>query len=465
MDTNRSIVFYSYSLLSPGPKYADNKSEMKKYYVLDTNILISDPKAIYKFEDNTVVIPITVIEELDTLKGRQDEIGRMARHTIREIEAIRVKDPDNFDAGIELPSKGKLRIELNHTEMDKLPYRVHDETCDDRILATAFKLKEEGSDVTLVTKDANLRIKASSVQIKAEEYRNEKVEIDELYTGQISLDVSSDVIDAYFLNKTLDLSPLITETTPIYPNELVILSHGNQSAVGRAIKDGTDLTLKPFFNNSFSYHVSPKNIEQEFALQLLMDPEIDLVTLAGPAGTGKTLLALLIGVEQVISRGAFNRLLVARPLIPMGNDIGYLPGDIDEKMAVWLKPFHDNLEHIMSSNGQSPDDTERLFESGIIEVAVLSYIRGRSIPNQFILIDECQNLERHTVRSVLTRVGKDSKACLTGDLSQIDNPLIDTVTNGLTHVIENLKNEPTVGHITLTKGVRSKLATMIAEKL
>ena len=439
--------------------------EMKKHYVLDTNILISDPKALYKFEDNIVVIPITVIEELDTLKGRQDEIGRMARHSIREIEAIRIKDPENFDAGIELPNQGELRIELNHTEMDKLPYRVHDENCDDRILATAFKLKDEGYDVTLVTKDANLRIKASSIHIKAEEYRNEKVEIDELYTGQISLDVPGEIIDAYYLDKKLDLGPYVTETTPIYPNELVVLTNRSQSAVGRAIKDGTDLILRPFFDNTFSYHVKPKNVEQEFALQLLMDPEIDLVTLSGPAGTGKTLLALLVGVEQVINRGAFNRLLVARPLIPMGNDIGYLPGDIDDKMAVWLKPFHDNLEHILSSNGQSPDDSEHLFESGVIEVGVLSYIRGRSIPNQFILIDEAQNLERHAVRSVLTRVGKDSKACLTGDLSQIDNPLIDTVTNGLTHVIESLKDEPSVGHITLNKGVRSKLATMIADKL
>lgn len=438
---------------------------MNKYYVLDTNVLISDPKAIYKFHNQTVVIPITVIEELDTLKSRQDEIGRLARHAIREIEASRIANPTEIDQGIELPTGGSLRIELKHTDLNDLPYQVHDENADNRILATAYKLKGDGKKVTLVTKDANLRIKASSVGLEAEEYRNERVDIDELYTGQLKIDVAAEIIDKYYLDKKLDLNKLVNGDLPVYPNELVVLTHDNQSAVGRSAKEGPDLVLRPFHKYSYSYHLFPKNVEQEFALQLLMDPEIDLVTLSGPAGTGKTLLALLAGMEQVAANNAFSRLLVARPLIPLGKDIGYLPGSIDEKMSVWLKPFHDNLEHIISTNGHRIEDTERLFEDGTIEVGVLSYIRGRSIPHQFIIIDECQNLERHAVRSVLTRVGKDSKACLTGDLSQIDNPLIDTVTNGLTHVIENLKEEPSVGHITLTKGVRSRLATMIAEKL
>jgi len=441
-------------------------TEPRKQYVLDTNILISDPQAIYKFHEHLVIIPIVVIEELDSLKGRQDEAGRCARQAIRELEALRAKDPEGFREGVDLGSGGRLRVELNHVDLSVLPVPVQTETNDNRILATAWSLDSKGdSQVILVTKDANLRIKAGSIGIEAEEYKNERVEIEELYTGQIDLEVSSEIIDRYYADKALSLGAPGFEEYPFYPNELVIMTAGQQSAVGCVYREGSDLVLRPFAKQTFNYRIKPKNVEQEFALHLLMDPKVELVTLAGPAGTGKTLLALMAGMELVVNKGAFSRMLVARPLVPMGNDIGFLPGSIDEKMSVWLKPFKDNLEHLIEPDGHNFDGCDRLFEDGTIEVGVLSYIRGRSIPNQYILIDECQNLERHAVRSVLTRVGENSKACLTGDLSQIDHPLLDTVTNGLTHVIESLKDEPSVGHITLTKGVRSPLATLIAEKL
>lgn len=440
-------------------------TERRKQYVLDTNVLVSDPKSIYKFHEHSVVIPIVVIEELDSLKTRQDDAGRRARQAIREIESLRVKDPDGFRSGVDLDSGGRLNIELNHVDLSILPLPVRNETNDNRILATALSLHNKNADqVVLVTKDANLRIKAGSAGIEAEEYKNERVDIEELYSGQRSLEVDPELIDRYYTDKELDV---LTEfkDLPFFPNQLVIMTAGQQSAVGRIYKERSGLILRPFAKQTFNYRIKPKNIEQEFALHLLMDPKIELVTLAGPAGTGKTLLALLAGMEMVVNKGTFSRMLVARPLVPMGNDIGFLPGNVDEKMAVWIKPFKDNLEHLIEPDGHNFDACDRLFEDGTIEVGVLSYIRGRSIPNQFILIDECQNLERHAVRSVLTRVGEKSKACLTGDLSQIDHPLLDTVTNGLTHVIESLKDEPSVAHITLTKGVRSALATLMAEKL
>lgn len=438
----------------------------RKQYVLDTNILISDPKAIYKFHEHLVIVPIVVIEELDNLKGRQDEAGRCARQAIRELEALRAKDPEGFHAGVDLASGGRLKVELNHVDLSVLPVPIQNDTNDNRILATAWSLnRKDGEQVVLVTKDANLRIKAGSIGIEAEEYKNERVEIEELYSGQIHLPVKTDTIDKYYTEHELNLAAPEFADYPIYPNELVVMTAGQQSGVGRVHKEGAELILRPFAKQTFHYRVKPKNVEQEFALHLLTDPKVELVTLAGPAGTGKTLLALMAGMELVVNKGVFSRMLVARPLVPMGQDIGFLPGNIDEKMSVWLKPFKDNLEHLIEPDGHNFDGCDRLFEEGLIEVGVLSYIRGRSIPNQYILIDECQNLERHAVRSVLTRVGENSKACLTGDLSQIDHPLLDTVTNGLTHVIESLKDEPSVGHITLTRGVRSALATLIAEKL
>ena len=447
----------------PSPSPA---TEAPKQYVLDTNILISDPGAMFKFQEHSVIIPITVIEELDKLKSRQDEIGRGARHAIRELENLRTRDPAKFQKGIDLDNGGRLKIELDQANLDRLPAAARAETNDNRILATAFALgAKNAGQVILVTKDANLRIKAGSLGIDAEEYKHEKVAIDELYSGQITVPASPETIDKYYADKKLPIAADLFDKYALYPNELMILKAGRQSAIGRLHKEKGALMLRPLMQHSFGYSVVPKNVEQEFALELLMDPGVDLVTLAGPAGTGKTLLALMAGMELVVNKDMFSRLLVARPLVPLGQDIGLLPGGVDEKMAVWLKPFKDNLEYLMEPDGRDLDNIDHLFDEGIIEVGVLTFIRGRSIPNQFILIDECQNLERHAIRSVLTRVGKNSRACLTGDLSQIDNPLLDTVTNGLTHVIENLKDEPTVGHITLTKGVRSNLATLISQKL
>lgn len=436
------------------------------HYVLDTNVLISDPKALHKFHEHEVVLPITVIEELDGLKNRQDQAGQCARQAIREVETLRAQDPDNFKNGAKLPGGGSLRIELNNVNLDRLPFAIRNGTPDNRILATAFQLEMGAHEhIVLVTKDANLRIKAGAIGVEAQEYRNEKVEIEELYTGQSTVEVDTQIIDQYYTDKTLELSGKEFADVPLFANQLVILTAGSQSAVGRAHHEKNRLLLRPLGKHTFGYPIKPKNLEQEFALDLLMDPKLDLVTLAGPAGTGKTLLALMAGMELVVHKDRFSRLLVSRPVIPMGQDIGFLPGSVDEKMSVWLKPFKDNLEYLLEPDGHDLGGIDHLFEDGIIEVGVLSYIRGRSIPNQFILIDECQNLERGAIKSVLTRVGKNSRACLTGDLSQIDHPLLDTVTNGLTHVIENLKGEPTVGHVMLTKGVRSNLATLIAGRL
>lgn len=258
-------------------------NEQVTHYVLDTNVLISDPQALYKFHEHEVVLPITVIEELDGLKNRQDQAGQCARQAIRELETLRAKDPEHFKEGVDLPEGGRLRIELNNANLERLPSAIRERTGDNRILATAFQLEMEAHEhIVLITKDANLRIKAGAMGVEAQEYRNEKVDIEELYTGQKTIEVGAQIIDQYYTDKTLELSGKEFDKVPLHPNQLVILTAGSQSAIGRAHHEKNRLVLRPLGKHTFGYPVKPKNVEQEFALDLLMDPKLDLVTLAGP---------------------------------------------------------------------------------------------------------------------------------------------------------------------------------------
>ncbi len=439
---------------------------MKKVFVLDTNVLLHDPRAIFAFEDNDVLIPIVVIEELDKFKKGADEIGRNARQVSRILDDYRQKG--KLSQGVALPKGGTLRVELNHQSPEYLPNELIATKADNRILATALNLKKRDAlPVILVTKDTNLRIKADAVGLDAEDFESETITIDELYTGEVEFPVEPGVIEDFYTKG--ELSP--RDPKP-YPNQFVLIKNSaNPSQTALARYSQQKMALVPIVNTKHAiWGVSARNKQQQYALDLLLNDEIRLVTLVGKAGTGKTLLALAAGLEKTIESRAFLRLVVSRPVFPMGKDIGFLPGDIEEKLKPWMQPIRDNLDFLVGSSGgpgraKGKKDLQSLFDLGMIEVEPLTYIRGRSMPNQYLIVDEAQNLTPHEIKTIITRAGEGTKIVLTGDPYQIDNPYIDSSSNGLSYVVERFKEEAIAGHITLVKGERSDLAELAATLL
>ena len=440
---------------------------MKKIFVLDTNVLLHDPKAIFSFEDNDVVIPIVVIEELDRFKKGIDEMGRNARQVSRFLDEFRRKG--KLSQGVQLDGGGSLCVELNHQSPERLPPELVSSKADNRILATAFNLCRSRNDlsVVLITKDTNLRIKADALGLRAEDYETDRVTIDELFTGEAEREVAPDRIEAFY-----DTGALEQTNTKPYPNQFILLkntAHPTQTALARYNRQKQ--ALVPIIGAKHGvWGIMPRNKEQQFAFDLLLNDDIRLVTLVGRAGTGKTLLALAAGLERTIEARIFQRLVVSRPVFPLGRDIGFLPGDIDEKLKPWMQPIRDNLEFLMGtsqalSRGKGRKDIQSLFDLGMIEVEPLTYIRGRSMPGQYLIVDEAQNLTPHELKTIITRAGEGTKVVLTGDPYQIDNPYIDSSSNGLTYVVERFKEEPIAGHITLVKGERSDLAELAATLL
>ena len=441
---------------------------MKKIFVLDTNVLLHDPRAIFSFGDNDVVVPIVVIEELDKFKKGIDEIGRNARQVSRILDDFRQKG--KLSQGVPLEGGGSLRVELNHQSSERLPGELIATKADNRILATALNLKHDDLPVILVTKDTNLRIKADALGLIAEDYETDTITLDELYSGETELLVEPGVIDEFYSKE---------EFTPpaepkLYPNQFLLLKNSaNPSQTALARYSSQKHALVPIVNAKHGvWGINAKNKQQQFALDLLLNDDIRLVTLVGKAGTGKTLLALAAGLEKTIEAKAFQRLVVSRPIFPMGKDIGFLPGDIEEKLRPWMQPIRDNLDFLMGAAPQavggrakSKKDLQSLFDLGMIEVEPLTYIRGRSMPNQYLIVDEAQNLTPHEIKTIITRAGEGTKVVLTGDPYQIDNPYIDSSSNGLTFVAERFKKEPIAGHITLVKGERSELAELAATLL
>jgi PhoH-like ATPase len=438
---------------------------MKKIFVLDTNVLLHDPKAIFSFEDNDVVIPIVVIEELDKFKKGVDEIGRNARQVSRILDEYRLKG--KLSQGVPLEGGGCLRVELNHQSTERLPSELIAAKADNRILATALNLKHDNLPVILVTKDTNLRIKADALGMTAEDYESDTITLDELYSGETELLVAPGAIDDFYTKG--ELQPV--DPQPL-PNQFVLLKNSaneSQTALARYSKQKN--VLVPIATTKHGvWGITAKNKQQQFALDLLLNDDIRLVTLVGKAGTGKTLLALAAGLEKTIEVRSFQRLVVSRPVFPMGKDIGFLPGDIDEKLRPWMQPIRDNLDFLVGSSGgpgrvKGKKDLQSLFDLGMIEVEPLTYIRGRSMPNQYLIVDEAQNLTPHEIKTIITRAGEGTKVVLTGDPYQIDNPYIDSSSNGLTYVVDRFKEEPIAGHITLVKGERSDLAELAATLL
>ena len=437
-----------------------------KTFVLDTNVLLHDPRAIFKFSENDVAIPITVIEELDRFKKDSSEVGRNARQISRFLDQLRTKG--SLSQGVKLDNGGSLRVELWSKKYQKGDESLGS-TADDRILAVALVLKSEGQsgEIVFVTKDTNLRIRADALGLEAQDYEADKVSIEELYCGYVDVPCTAMDIDQLFSSGKVKLD----FERKLLPNEYTVLrvkEDSSRSALGR-YDAGEDAIMLLRNVKDGVWGIFPKNKEQAFALDALLDDSLSFVSLVGKAGTGKTLLAIAAGLQKVADDNAYAKLLVSRPIFPLGRDIGFLPGDIEEKLNPWMKPIFDNVELLLEINPSGKKRVERGYEElihmGILEIEPLTYIRGRSIPNQFLVVDEAQNLTPHEIKTIVTRAGAHTKVVLTGDPYQIDNPYVDSASNGLTYAVEKFKNEVISAHVTLEKGERSVLAELAANLL
>jgi PhoH-like ATPase len=415
---------------------------------------------MFAFQENEVVLPLAVIEEIDNQKKRQDEIGRNARIVSQMLDTLR--SSGRLSEGVSLPEGGRLRIELNHQECVDFPKGLDSRKHDNRILAVANSLNASGDrSVILVTKDLNLRIKADVLGLSAEDFYTDKVDYQKLYAGACEFYLTSEELELFFTQGKVSLNGRLQA----HPNQFVVLkNHCNpsQSAIGRYFHK----TVWPLVHgDSVNWGIKALNKEQRFALELLSNDDIKVVTLVGRAGTGKTLLALAAGLEKVLEQRVYSRLLVTRPVTPMGDDLGFLPGSKEEKLRPWMQPIYDNLEYLMRNCDDRDDVFGDLLKRGILEMEALTYIRGRSIPGQFIICDEAQNLTPHMIKTLITRVGEGTKIVFTGDPEQIDHPYLDASSNGLSYLVEKLKGEEVSGHITLAKGERSKVAEMASRLL
>ncbi|MEW6434640.1 MAG: PhoH family protein [Myxococcota bacterium] len=438
----------------------------RKNFVLDTNVLLHDPRSIYSFDDNTVIIPIYVIEELDQFKKDMSELGRNARQVARYLDAHRAEG--TVAEGVPLPNGGILKVSF--VEHD-LPKSMADGgLMDNRILAVAIEARrrDPGTQTVFITKDTNLRIRADALGLVAQDYEPERVEISELYSGLAEVTVPASVIDQlYKPGAEVDFEG----KESLAPNQFVLFkdqANPSHTAMGRY--DASKQRVVPINRQVKEgvWGVRPRNMEQSFLIDLLLNDDVKLVTIVGKAGTGKTLLAIAAGLQKVTEEASYQKLLVSRPIFPLGRDIGYLPGDVEQKLNPWMQPIFDNVEYLLNlsrSDKKAGRGYHELMDLGIVEIEPLTYIRGRSIPNQYIIVDEAQNLTPHEVKTIVTRVGDNTKIVLTGDPFQIDNPYVDSTNNGLVHVVNRFKDQKIAGHIVMSKGERSQLAELATNLL
>jgi PhoH-like ATPase len=483
---------------------ASGRDQGVKHFVLDTNVLLHDPTALFVFQEHHVVIPFAVIEELDKFKREPGDIGRSARECIRQLDKLRMMgrlvDGVPWADSCPLPRSGQTRVKTGTVRIDVAdhprPPMLEENKADNKIIAVAWALHHaRGVHAVFVSKDLNARIKADALGIPTEDFENSKVDAERLYSGFLTVDAPGELIDRLYHDRALaldELAEILRAKGPdgeeydrrLYPNQFLILrdaSDESHSGLARRLGD-TDHVIPVSGPRKPVFGILARNLQQTMALDLLMDDEVRMITLLGSAGTGKTLLAVAAGMAKVFNEQRYDKLLVARPIMPMGRDIGYLPGTKDDKLGAWMQPIFDNLSYLLSTRGASLEksgsghgqhaesqSTEqkitKLVDSGQLVMEPLTYIRGRSIPHQFIIIDEAQNLTPHEVKTIVSRVGEGTKVILTGDIGQIDNPYLDGASNGLSYVIEKMKGLRIVGHVSLAKSERSELASLAASLL
>jgi PhoH-like ATPase len=435
-----------------------------KNYVLDTNVLLHDPNSLLSFSNNNVLIPIEVIEEIDRFKRESTELGQNARTVSRNLDSLRIKG--RLSEGVGLENGGRLRIIFQKKGDVNGPAIFTGNTVDSRIVALALAVQKAHpkTPTILVSKDINLRIKADALGLSAEDYETDRVLIKDLYTGMVDRVVSAEKMAAFRANGELELNG----DTLYSPNEYCTLTEEtNPKRTALTKVDFSGRKLVPIIDNREGvWGIKPRNREQHFAFDALLDDRVKLVTLMGKAGTGKTLMAMAAGLKRTVLDREFRRLVVARPTISMGKELGFLPGSLEEKLAPWMQPIHDALEMLSDLNmGHEHRRSGDLMRSGSIVVEALSYIRGRSIAHQFMVIDEAQNLTPLEVKTIITRVGHGTKIVFTGDPYQIDNPYVDSSSNGFNYIISKFRGEAVAAHIELQKGERSELAELAANLL
>ena len=443
----------------------------RKIFVIDTSVYLTDFSSLKAFEDNDIVIPFKVLEEIDKHKKRQDSVGSNARSIIRTLDELR--ELGSLHKGVSM-GEGYGVVTARGYDADLIPIDWDKKDPDNQIIATALTIKKESPDINviLVSRDINLRVKCDSIGLETADYQASQIieSLDEIYSGYTEFVMRDKDIDDFYLGEHI-YAPLPEEDeAPLNGNEFLVMTseiNEKKTALARFKNYNTPLIKIP--NKRVVWGIKPRNKEQTYALDLLMDPSISLITLVGKAGSGKTLCAIAAGLQQTLDdhsmstqKSIYTRLIVSRPVEPLGKDIGFLPGTMEEKMEPWLKPIQDNLKFLMVDDSVT---LQEYMEMGKIEVEALTYIRGRSISNAFIIIDEAQNLTKHELKTIVTRVGEGTKLILTGDVEQIDNIYIDERTNGLTYAVEKMKEHEITGHVTLKKGERSAIATLGAKIL
>lgn len=444
-------------------KSSEENKVTRKTFVIDTNVLVHDPSAITKFKDNDVVIPLSVLEELDSLKRYTDEVGKNAREVIRYIDSLKADKTGDLHSGVVISEGPKVRIYLDAKMERKEGFPLPLDRNSNKFLLAAFVLKDKGEAVVIVSKDFVTRVKAEAMELESEDFESSKASYEGIYRGIRKVDVPKREIDLFYKDGTI---PAVEEG--FRPNEYALLTSPEKSSAVCKYSEKTK-KLEPLIQVSKDiWGIQPLNVEQRCAIDLLLRDDIHLVTLVGPAGTGKTLLALACGMRKVFDEPVYSRILISRPIVPLGKDIGYLPGTKEEKLYHWMQPIYDNLEFLCSTTsgeGNGAATLEFIMESKKIEMEAVTYIRGRSLPKMYMIIDEAQNLTPHEVKTIISRAGKGTKVILTGDPTQIDNPYLDKDSNGLTYTVNRFKNHRIYGHMFLERTERSELASVAAEIL
>ena len=442
----------------------------KKNYLLDTSVYLTDANSIFQFDNNDIFVPLKVLEEIDKHKKRQDSVGANARRIIRTLDELRIMG--DLQKGVRLgKGKGLLKVmSYNCLSGAIFPPDLDIRIPDHVILATAKAVQQEypNRKTVVVSRDINMRVICDSIGMKAEDYITEKAAAssDELYSGFTNHLVDDQLIDRFYNGDNIIIEEDEVEEL-WYPNQFIMLvSNANEKKTALACFSNHHTPLKKLAHDKLpDWKINARNKEQAFAMDLLMNPDIKIVSLIGRAGSGKTLMAIAAGLQQTIGLRSelnhYSRLIVSRPVQPLGKDIGFLPGSMEEKMLPWLMPIQDNLKFLMGDK----TSLEMYIDKGKIEIEALTYIRGRSIANAFVIIDEAQNLTKHEIKTIITRIGDGTKIILTGDIEQIDNIYVNEISNGLAHAIESFKQYPIAGHVTFKKGERSELATLASKVL